>query len=312
MHGPIAAPGVVPKLSGTPGAIRQAARWTVGRRHGGGAGRAGRGRRGARAAARGRRDLTREERAWRTGWAWTWAAPSPTCSWSTTATTGSGASRRRRRPADPSEGVLAGRAAHLRRGGHRAGRAGQRRPRHDRRHQRRARVQGRARRPDHHARASARSCTSPARRRPGRWPAGSSWSSPTRRPRWPTRARRSSGWTRAARRSSPSTATRSPGSSRELVDAGVESLTVSLINAYVDGRHEREIAGDRRGAVPGLPRHDLLRRAARVPRVRADADRVHELLRAPAGGRLRGPAAVGAAAASACAPSSTSCARTPA
>jgi crotonobetainyl-CoA:carnitine CoA-transferase CaiB-like acyl-CoA transferase len=30
VHGEMAVPGVVPKLSGTPGAIRQAARWTVG------------------------------------------------------------------------------------------------------------------------------------------------------------------------------------------------------------------------------------------------------------------------------------------
>ena len=30
--------------------------------------------------------------------------------------------------------------------------------------------------------------------------------------------------------------------------AGVESLTVVLINAYVDGRHEREIADDRRAS----------------------------------------------------------------
>src|SRR5919106_2380048 len=29
---------------------------------------------------------------------------------------------------------------------------------------------------------------------------------------------------------------------RDLIDSGVESLTISLINAYVDGRHEREIA----------------------------------------------------------------------
>jgi N-methylhydantoinase A len=28
----------------------------------------------------------------------------------------------------------------------------------------------------------------------------------------------------------------------ELIASGVESLTISLINSYVDGRHEREIA----------------------------------------------------------------------
>jgi crotonobetainyl-CoA:carnitine CoA-transferase CaiB-like acyl-CoA transferase len=30
VHGPVSAPGVVPKLSGTPGSVRQPARWTVG------------------------------------------------------------------------------------------------------------------------------------------------------------------------------------------------------------------------------------------------------------------------------------------
>jgi crotonobetainyl-CoA:carnitine CoA-transferase CaiB-like acyl-CoA transferase len=30
VHGPISAPGIVPKLSGTPGRVRQAARWSVG------------------------------------------------------------------------------------------------------------------------------------------------------------------------------------------------------------------------------------------------------------------------------------------
>ena len=30
VHGQITVPGVVPKLSGTPGSIRQAARWNVG------------------------------------------------------------------------------------------------------------------------------------------------------------------------------------------------------------------------------------------------------------------------------------------
>lgn len=40
---------------------------------------------------------------------------------------------------------------------------------------------------------------------------------------------------------------------RELVDAGVESLTVSLINAYVDGRHEQEIAAIVEELHPGFP-----------------------------------------------------------
>ena len=40
---------------------------------------------------------------------------------------------------------------------------------------------------------------------------------------------------------------------RELVDSGVESLTVSLINSYVDGRHEREIAEIVEALYPGFP-----------------------------------------------------------
>src|SRR4051794_27204198 len=40
---------------------------------------------------------------------------------------------------------------------------------------------------------------------------------------------------------------------RELVGSGVESLTVSLINAYVDGRHEREIAALVEELYPGFP-----------------------------------------------------------
>ena len=43
------------------------------------------------------------------------------------------------------------------------------------------------------------------------------------------------------------------GAIRELVDAGVESLTVSLINAYVDGRHEQEIADLVEELYPGFP-----------------------------------------------------------
>src|SRR4051812_34564742 len=40
---------------------------------------------------------------------------------------------------------------------------------------------------------------------------------------------------------------------RELIDDGVESLTVSLINSYVDGRHEREIAEIVEALYPGFP-----------------------------------------------------------
>jgi N-methylhydantoinase A len=40
---------------------------------------------------------------------------------------------------------------------------------------------------------------------------------------------------------------------RDLIDSGVESLTISLINAYVDGRHEREIADIVEEVHPGFP-----------------------------------------------------------
>src|SRR3954454_3278635 len=40
---------------------------------------------------------------------------------------------------------------------------------------------------------------------------------------------------------------------RDLVDDGVESLTVSLINSYVDGRHEQEIADIVEALHPGFP-----------------------------------------------------------
>src|SRR5690349_5352423 len=40
---------------------------------------------------------------------------------------------------------------------------------------------------------------------------------------------------------------------RELVDDGVESLTVSLINSYVDGRHEQESADLIEARYPGFP-----------------------------------------------------------
>jgi N-methylhydantoinase A len=40
---------------------------------------------------------------------------------------------------------------------------------------------------------------------------------------------------------------------RELIDDGVESLTVSLINSYVDGRHEQEIAEIVEALHPGFP-----------------------------------------------------------
>ena len=81
---------------------------------------------------------------------------------------------------------------------------------------------------------------------------------------------------------------------RDLVESGVESLTVGLVNSYVSGAHEQTDRGDRRAAVPGLPGDALLRGAAGVPRVRAHAHGLHELLRAAQGGDLRRAAAASA------------------
>ena len=127
-----------------------------------------------------------------------------------------------------------------------------------------------------------------------RWPAGSSWSSPTRRPRWRTRARPSSGWTRAAN----TLVARRPRAGRraivdDLVGSGVESLTVSLINSYVDGapRAARSptIVEE---LLPGLPGHDL------APHVLPEFREYERTLTAcmnsyvrPHGRRLRGPPA---------------------
>jgi N-methylhydantoinase A len=40
---------------------------------------------------------------------------------------------------------------------------------------------------------------------------------------------------------------------KDLVDSGVESLTISLINSYVDGRHEQELADLVEELYPGFP-----------------------------------------------------------
>ena len=202
-------------------------------------------------------------------------------------------------PSTPSRPV-AGRARpaspHLRGGRDRARGPRQRRPRHDRRDQRRARVQGRPRRPDHDAGLRPDPAPRALADARARWPAGSSWSSPTRRPRWPTRARPSSGWTRAGARSSPVDREQVEGDHR-----GPRRLRRRVAHDHPDQLLRRrratssEIADLVEELHPGLPGHDLQRRAARVPRVRAHADGVHELLRAPAGGALRRPPAVRAA-----------------
>ena len=61
----------------------------------------------------------------------------------------------------------------------------------------------------------------------------------------------------------------------ELVALGVEALTVCLMNAHANGRHERVIAEIAASVAPRPAGLDLVRDPARVPRVRAhdhDAD----------------------------------------
>ena len=177
------------------------------------------------------------------------------------------------------------RAADLRGGRDRRRRAAQHPARHDRRDERRARVQGRARRADHDAGLRA----DPAPRAlADAGAAGGLDHHDQARPaglaRGHARGRRADG---RARRdaSSRSTRRRSRAIVRDLVESGVESLTVGLINSYVNGRARGADRRDRRAALPGLPGHALVARAARVPRVRAHADGVHELVRAAEGRR---------------------------
>ena len=156
-------------------------------------------------------------------------------------------------PRDPSEGVLTGVRRICDEAGHRRRRAAEHPARHDRRDERGARVERRARRADHDDRGSARSSIWPARRRRARWRAGSSWSSPIRRLRSRTRARRSSGSTPAATSSSRSTRRRSRRSSAISSSPGIESLTVALINSYVNPAHEEQIGAIVERLYPGFP-----------------------------------------------------------
>ena len=82
---------------------------------------------------------------------------------------------------------------------------------------------------------------------------------------------------------------------RDLVGSGIESLTVALINSYVNPAHEEQIGAIVERLYPGLPGDAQRARAARVPRVRAGADGVHELVRPAEGRRLRRPPPVRAA-----------------
>ena len=65
----------------------------------------------------------------------------------------------------------------------------------------------------------------------------------------------------------------------ELVADGVEALTVCLLNAHANGRHERVVARDRRLRRSRPAGLDLVRDPPRVPRVRAHRDDADERVR---------------------------------
>ena len=158
-------------------------------------------------------------------------------------------------PRDPSQGVLDGVERICEEAGIAPARPRQRRPRHDRRHQRGARVQGRPRRPDHDA--GLRPDPAP-RALADAGPAGRLDHHGQARPAGlagrHARGGRADGRARATR-SSRSTASRSRRSSRTWSTRGVESLTISLINSYVDGAPRAGDRRPRRGAVSRLPGH---------------------------------------------------------
>ena len=211
---------------------------------------------------------------------------------------------------DPSEGVLDRRPPDLRRGRDRRRGAAQLPPRHDRRHERRARVEGRPRRADHDAGLRA---DPPPRALADAGPAGGLDHHDQARPAG--LARRHSRGGRADRRARehvvPVDEAQVEAIVRDLVDSGVESLTVALINSYVNPAHEEQIGAIVERLYPGFPVTLSRARAARVPRVRAHADGVHELVRPAEGGRLRRPPAERARSRSARRRTSTSCAPTP-
>ena len=71
---------------------------------------------------------------------------------------------------------------------------------------------------------------------------------------------------------------------KHLSRKGIEALTVSLFNAYVDGRHERRIAEIAREVMPIDPGVDIVGRHPRNVRIRADGDDGRQFLHSP--GRL--------------------------
>ena len=81
----------------------------------------------------------------------------------------------------------------------------------------------------------------------------------------------------------------------DLVGSGVETLTVALVNSYVNPAHEEQVGAIVERLYPGYPVTSERARPAGVPGVRAGADRVHEFVCPTEGCRLRRPAPVRAA-----------------
>ncbi len=193
-------------------------------------------------------------------------------------------------PGRPFRGRPQRRPAHLRGGGHLARRAAQRRPRHHGGDQRGARVQGRARRPHHHP--GLRPDPAPRAVADAR-PAGRLDHHDQARPAGlagrHARGDRADGRARRDARPGRPRAGRAGRPRPHRLGRGVAHR-----QPHQRVRRRPPRARDRRdrgGGAPRLPGHDLVRRAAGVPRVRADADRVHELVRAADGGPLRRPPA---------------------
>ena len=212
-------------------------------------------------------------------------------------------------PSDPSQGVLGGVRRICEEAGIGADDAAQRRPRHDGRHQRGARVQGRARRPHHHAGLRPDPAPRPL---PDAWAAGRldhhDQARSARLARRHARGDRAHGRAREhARPGRPRAGRRRRARPDRLGRRVADDQPHQRLRRRPPRARDRR---DRRGDPARLPGHDLLRGAAGVPRVRAHADRVHELVRAADRVGLRRPAARVAARARRGRARSTSCART--
>ena len=166
-------------------------------------------------------------------------------------------------PADPSEGVLVGVQRICDEAGIDVGRAAQHPARHDRRDERGARVEGRARRPDHDDGLQAD--PAPRALADARAARGLDHHDQARsaRARSRTRARRSSGWTRAARRVVPVDEAAGRGDRPRPRRVGCRVAHGRLDQLVRQRRARAADRRDRRAALPGLPGDALARTCSR-------------------------------------------------